>query len=89
MVKLNLNKKRLGDEHDHDDHDHGDENEGEYQKGEDSPIEPDPIEPVEAIEIKGESEGGFMAVAADPEAAHKEMQNAPKLDLGKIFSVLF
>ena len=38
-------------------------------------------QPQEAIEIKAE-EGGFMAVAADPEK-QKELQNAPKLDLGK------
>ena len=70
-----------GDDHDHD-HDHEDiggalDTEGEYQKMEDEPQD----QPQEAIEIKAE-EGGFMAVAADPEK-QKELQNAPKLDLGK------
>lgn len=74
----------LGDDHDH--HDHEDDNEGEYQKesDNDSPIADSPIdtEPaMEAIKIEGEAEGGFMAVAADPDAAHKELQNAPSLDL--------
>ena len=71
----------LGDDHDHD-HDHEDiggalDTEGEYQKMDDEPQD----QPQEAIEIKAE-EGGFMAVAADPEK-QKELQNAPKLDLGK------
>ena len=38
----------------------------------------------EAIEIQGHEDGGFMAVAADPEAAHKELQNAPSQNLGRL-----
>ena len=76
-----------GDDHDHD-HDHEDiggalDTEGEYQKMEDDVQD----QPQEAIEIKGE-EGGFMAVAADPEK-QKELQNAPKLDLGKQTDLFF
>ena len=52
--------------------------EGEYQKTEDEAPE------AAQIEINAE-EGGFMAVAADPEK-QKELQNAPKLDLGELIA---
>ena len=67
-----------GDEDDHD-HEHHDEN-IEYEKVDEKPkfeeTESENNDPIaEEIKIEGHEDGGFMAVAADPEAAHKGNRN--------------